>query len=323
MDTSKSKRRPLTLVHDMMRDEKVAILAHVRARIDAGHTVAIQYIRPGNDTKRTTCAYKHCPSPSRECLPGTYRISLEAGDPKSVLSQSVTIEPKVSFGLIKTDTSTESHGQGKSNGVEWFCLRCFEKILRHDDNDMSVSSVSKHQQKEYLALGSIRASIIPEVRSGHMNVDLDLDSAHQAAFWRWCGAHTDRECQAGETRKSRRIVQGPEGENMDAVEMESLASIKISEATYTANIDLNFVRGKTLSQVFHELDQTIIPAEDNEDARTIREFGAAQTEMEKQEQAAQTTNDFSKAKAQVDQDFISKFDSLARTHDSGDPMDTS
>ncbi|KAI4198905.1 MAG: hypothetical protein LQ350_004970 [Teloschistes chrysophthalmus] len=81
------------------------------------------------------------------------------------------------------------------------------------------------------------------------------------AFYRWCGSHSHIEHETGETPKDFRMVQGPEKEWMESAEHQSLSKIRVPSAAISAHINLDFVRGRSLSKIFEDLDISVMPAE--------------------------------------------------------------
>lgn len=277
-DDRESKRRKLTLVNGRMARRKTQLLELVRAQtagrvslfeinssryadLDGlgAHTLSIQYSRSGNGRVRTTCSYPACPSPSSECLTGEYRVSLEPYCFGDAISKEIPEEPLASFVRVQATTTRRFHGRAKQNNVRWFCLKCFEHMWKYTSEELSASEAL--QTPDYDPLARLRRSIMPESRSEMTGANLDLDVPHQMAFYRWCGFHTHIEYESGEIPKDHCMRQGPEGEWMDGDDAISLSVTKISGAAYSAKIDLNFVRGKKLSQIFEDLDNSVIPEE--------------------------------------------------------------
>ncbi|KAL8664246.1 MAG: hypothetical protein Q9202_003196 [Teloschistes flavicans] len=258
-DDRESKRRKLTLVNGRMARRKTQFLELVRAQTAGAHTLSIQYIRPGNGRVRTTCPYPASPSPSSECRTGEYRVSLEPYCFGDAISKDIPEEPLASFVRVQATTTRRLHGRAKQNNVRWFCLKCFEHKWKYTSEELSASEAL--QTPDYDPLARLRRSIMPESRSEMTGANLDLDVPHQMAFYRWCGFHTHIEYESGEIPKDHCMRQGPEGEWMDGDDAISLSVTKISGAAYFAKIDLNFVRGKKLSQIFEDLDNSVIPEE--------------------------------------------------------------
>ncbi|KAI4251826.1 MAG: hypothetical protein LQ352_004634 [Teloschistes flavicans] len=155
----------------------------------------------------------------------------------------------------------------KSQKSHWPAL-CASKRLPQDvftaEPNRTIEELSASealQTPDYDPLARLRRSIMPESRSEMTGANLDLDVPHQMAFYRWCGFHTHIEYESGEIPKDHCMRQGPEGEWMDGDDAISLSVTKISGAAYSAKIDLNFVRGKKLSQIFEDLDNSVIPEE--------------------------------------------------------------
>ncbi|KAL9584122.1 MAG: hypothetical protein Q9212_002308 [Teloschistes hypoglaucus] len=291
MNDVQSKRRKLTLVNTGMARRKAEILELVKDQIAGDHTISIQFIRPGDgNTIRTTCSYPACPSPSAECLPGTYPVSLEPYCYTDAISKEISVRPRARFDLVQANKTGHLHGMARQEKVRWFCLRCFEHLWTCTEEEIGGSKAL--QTDDYHQLARLRRSMMSESRSGVTGVGLDLEVPHQMAFYRWCGFHSNIEHETGESPKDCRMVQGPEKEWMEYAEHQSLSRIRVPSAAVSAHINLNFVRGKSLSKIFEDLDISVMPAE--QERRKITEEAErrqrAQARCEEQERATAAWN---------------------------------
>ncbi|KAL8848366.1 MAG: hypothetical protein Q9221_006615 [Calogaya cf. arnoldii] len=165
-DETPPQRRKLVLMTPEMLWKKEIMAKRLQRLLSGSYTVIIQKLPEAySDLPSTTFAYGYCPSLNHECLPGTYRVSLEPGCLSDNMHKWIPVETLAQLDYVIESSEQQKDsllGKSAQNNVVWYCLRCFEKVYRCTDED--VAAMKALALPEYVPIARLASNIYLEGR---------------------------------------------------------------------------------------------------------------------------------------------------------------